>query len=169
MGVAEMAEIDRCLSMRLIWALALASLFLVPLAQAGESRFELTDGSVLTGELRAVESGRYWIRSMTLGDLSVPEDRVRSVTPLAAASAPVPGDSAADLSAIQERIGRDPSLMQQVMALQQDPDLRAILSDRELTAQVVAGDLEQLKQDPRIRRLLDKPEIRALVGELLGH
>ncbi|MBN2887487.1 MAG: hypothetical protein JXM75_12355 [Chromatiaceae bacterium] len=143
---------------------------LVVSVQAGESRIELIDGSVLTGELRAVESGRYWIRSATLGDLSVPEERVRSVTPLAATSsgAPIPGFGQADLAAIQQQIASNPDLMKQVMALQNDSDLQAILADSALTQRAMAGNLESLGQDPRIRRLLEKPEIRALMEALVG-
>ena len=68
------------------WPRALCGLFLAavlatPAALAGPSQVELTDGSVLTGDLVGYADGRYTLRSPTLGDVSLEESKVRSVRP----------------------------------------------------------------------------------------
>lgn len=149
------------------------SLVLPVAAQAGESRIELTDGSVISGELIGIEAGHYHIRSASLGRLSIPETSIRSLQPIGAASSHTPStaaaqDYSADIASIQKQLIGDQGLMEQVMALQQDPQIRKALSDPELTRMVLSGDLEGLRADPRFQRLMEHPSIQALMGQVLG-
>ncbi|NEX21452.1 hypothetical protein G3480_14195 [Thiorhodococcus mannitoliphagus] len=157
-------------------ALLALSLCAIPAAQAGESRIELTDGSVITGELLGIEANHYRIRSATLGTLSVPESSIQSIQPMSAAGASTsqPGGSAAapdysaDIAAIQKQLMTDQGLMDQVTALQQDPDIQQALSDPELTRMILSGDLQGLRADPRFQRLMQHPSIQALMGQVIG-
>lgn len=153
------------------------SLVLPAAAQAGESRIDLTDGSLISGELIGIEGGHYHIRSATLGSLSIPETSIRSLQPLGAAgaapshapSATAATDYSADIASIQKQLITDQGLMEQVTALQQDPQIQEALSDPELTRMVLSGDLEGLRADPRFQRLMQHPSIQALMGQVLGH
>ncbi|MBK1724567.1 hypothetical protein CKO23_20455 [Thiocystis violacea] len=155
--------------------LLLAIGFLLPvISLAGESRIELTDGSVITGELIGIEAGHYRIRSATLGELSVPETSIRALQPAsggamaAPAQAPAASDYSADIAGIQKQLVMDQGLMEQVSALQQDPEIQQALSDPELTRMILSGDLERLRGDPRFQRLMDHPSIQAIMGQVMG-
>ena len=140
---------------------------------AGESRIELSDGSLITGELVGIDNGQYRIRSTTLGEMSVPESAIRSIQPPGSVGAPVARQTAPDVSAygpeiasIQQQLATNPGLMGQITALQNDPAIQAVLADPELTRLILAGDLERLRADPRIQRLMEHPGIQGIVGQM---
>lgn len=158
--------------------LLLAFALALPLgAHAGESRIELTDGSVITGELVGIEGGDYRIHSPTLGTLTIPESSIRSLQPASGAARSAPpsmsgsastSDYSAEIASIQKQLIGDQGLMEQVTALQQDPEVQQILADPALTRMILSGDLEHLRADPRFQRLMDNPAIQSLMGQLLG-
>ncbi|MBK1717380.1 hypothetical protein [Thiocystis violacea] len=151
--------------------LILAASALYPLApvQAGESRVELTDGSVISGELLSIDGGRYRLRSATLGEVILPESSIRALRPGAESSDPGAPDRRADeIADIQKRLVQDPGLMDGITALQNDPEIQAVLADPELTRLILAGDIERLRADPRIQRLMSHPALRAMVGRAMG-
>lgn len=140
---------------------------------AGESRIELSDGSLIAGELVGIDNGQYRIRSATLGEMSVPESAIRSIQPSGSGGTPVakqtaPGISAygAEIASVQQQLANNPGLMGQITALQNDPAIQAVLADPELTRLILAGDLERLRADPRIQRLMEHPGIQGVVGQM---
>lgn len=54
---------------------------------------------------------------------------------------------------------------QQVLSLQDDPQVKAILDDPATMRAVQSGDLNALMNDPKLRALLDNPTVRALVDQ----
>ncbi len=156
------------------WSAA-ALILILPLfqpgsAQAGESRVELTDGSVIAGELMAIEGGRYRIRSAALGEVTIPESRIRSLQPLAGSSASTATSAApthtAEIADIQKRLALDPGLMEQITTLQNDPEIQSSLSDPELSGMILSGDIERLRADPRFQRLMSHPSIQAIMRQV---
>jgi hypothetical protein len=142
-------------------------------AFSAESRIELTDGSVIAGELIGVEQGRYRIHSATLGEVSVPESNIRSIRPMTAESevnAPAAASDnkgyGAELASIQQQLTTNPGVMQQIMALQNDPEIKSALADPDFTRMVLAGDLEKLRSDSRFQRLLEHPALQAIMGQV---
>lgn len=144
---------------------------------AADSRIELSDGSIITGELVSVEKGQYLIRSATLGEIRVPESSVNSLRPLSSEAAAAPRaepqnanelqrDYSADIAAIQQRVTSNPDLMQQIMSLQNDPDIQAAVSDPEFARLILAGDLDKVRGDARFQRLMEHPTIRAIMGQI---
>lgn len=141
--------------------------------QAGESRIELSDGSVITGELVGIEDGRYRIRSATLGELWIPESSVSVLQPLngrapGAANSASALSHAAEIASIQKRLATDQGLMDQVSALQQDPGIQSALSDPEFVRMVLSGDVKRLSADPRFRQLMTNPAIQSIMGQVIG-
>ncbi|TCT21912.1 hypothetical protein EDC35_10310 [Thiobaca trueperi] len=135
---------------------------------AGESRIELSDGSLITGELVGIDNGQYRIRSTTLGEMSVPESAIRSIQPPGSGGGIAPDVSAygPEIASIQQQLATNPGLMGQITALQNDPAIQAVLADPELTRLILAGDLERLRADPRIQRLMEHPGIQGIVGQM---
>ncbi len=66
----------------------------------------------------------------------------------------------AQVQVLQERILGDPEIMAIILSLQNDPDLQALLSDPAVVATIQAGDLSSLAKDPRVVKLLGKPQLK---------
>jgi hypothetical protein len=67
---------------------------------------------------------------------------------------------------LQERILGDPAIMSIILSLQNDPDLQALLSDPAVVAAIRAGDLSSLAKDPRVVKLLSKPQLKEVEKRL---
>jgi hypothetical protein len=152
-------------------ALLVGSLLHSVPAAADPMRVVLTDGSVVTGELVALEAGRIVIKSTSLGVIGIEHARVASMTRLDAAekapAAPkLPAaskDASQDVAAaVQGVIGTDPEAMNRLAKLKESPVMQEILSDPELMAKVLAGDLTALAEDPRIKKLLEDDTVRSI-------
>lgn len=148
-------------------------------AVAGEpdAWFELTDGTVVTGELVGVDDNGFRVRSATLGEITIDTAAVRVMRRgppergTAPPAAPAPdGIGAASggldpgaVAAMQQRLSGDPEIMGMIMGLQNDPELTAALTDPALLKAILGGDPEALRNDPRIQRLMEHPSIRAII------
>ncbi len=68
---------------------------------------------------------------------------------------------------LQREMLGDPGIMALIMALQDDPEMQALLSDPKVVAAVQAGDIGVLLNDPRFMKLLDNPRVRE-IGQRLS-
>lgn len=176
-----------CPSSRLRWGSLLPSVLAASFltlaggpAVAAESRIELRDGSVITGELIGVGGGSYRVQSSTLGEVSIPEAQVLAIRPAGTAAPATPpatapsGTGAAeappglDLGSVRQQLMAQPQIMEAINRLQSDPEIQSILSDPELVRRIMAGDLEGVRSDPRFQKLLENPAIQAIVSQALG-
>src|SRR5215831_4589519 len=157
-------------------ALVLACLASSP-AAADPMRVVLKDGSVVIGELVAVQSGRLVIKSSSLGLVHLDQTRVASMTPLAAIPTPSRPESGLAASAppapaatsqsemasmLQTLMATDPEVLAQLGELQESDLVKELLSDPDVMAKVRAGDYAALGQDPRIQKLLSDPTLRSI-------
>ena len=168
-------------------ALALGLLGLSGMVAAAQSRIELRDGSVLTGELIGIEPGGYRIRTAALGELVLSESQVLAIRPTGAEGAGTPvssgggaGGTDSDavpeidevspdvLANLQHRLIGDAQIMSSIQSLQEDPELQAALADPAFTQAVLSGDLATLQQDPRFIGLIEHPVIQAIIGRVTG-
>ncbi|MBF0624674.1 MAG: hypothetical protein HQL82_07685 [Magnetococcales bacterium] len=68
------------------------------------------------------------------------------------------------LGGVNAALAADPQLMQRVLQLQGDPDVRAVLNDPDLMRRIQAGqDLKTLSADPRVQRLMHHPMVNELM------
>jgi hypothetical protein len=154
----------------LLWALILGTGAL----SAGESRIELRDGSVISGEVVGVGAGGYRIRSAALGEVQVRESDVLAIRPAQAGGTTAPGAGAeaggqtGNLAAIQQQLMGNPQTMDSITRLKNDPGIAAALADPGFAQLILSGDLEALSKDPRFQHLMENPEIQAIVGQVLG-
>ena len=134
--------------------------------------FQLRDGSAITGQLVGVEKGHYIIKSTSLGRIQVNSENVLSMTSTGSqpASNPLTIDTNALIQQTQSRISADAGLLQDVQSLSQDPELAALLADPTFISMVMSGNMEVMQNDPRIQKLMNHPQLRALVSKLsVGH
>lgn len=148
------------------------------LAQGGlaaEGRIiELSDGSVLVGELMGAGAGQYRIRTPVLGEIELPESAVLAVRSTASAPPQAlhaqPGlpDLQGVMAGIQRQMVGDPALMGTIAALQGDPELLTALADPAFTRLILSGNIAALGTDPRFLRLMANPAVQALIGQIGG-
>ena len=164
-------------------------LFFATASWAAEFKtFSLRDGSTLSGELIGLEGGRYLVRTPSLGEVALAVDQVLAINPAQRGGGGGSGggsgssggfslngltlDSSIDLGALlqqtQQRIQGDPALLQQVQALAHDPELAALANDPAFVQKILSGNLDALRSDPRVERLMYHPELQRLVGQLMS-
>lgn len=140
----------------------------------GTRILELTDGSIISGQIISFENGVYTVASPTLGRLTLKDSEILSIrsnsspSQLMQASPRTPntGNSADNLADIEGRIMADPEIISMVMSLQQDPEVQAILNDPAIMQAIAARDVESLRNNPKIRRLEGNATIRKILGRL---
>jgi len=153
------------------WIIAfLLSLGLIASANATPSRIELTDGSVVNGAVEHFENGVYTVNSPTLGVIKIPQNRVSRISYGDQAVTPQPATptqpSAAQIQSVKQSIMSDSSLLSLIQSLQNDPDVKAILADEDLMRAVASYDFAKLQNNEKIRRLMEKPKIKAITGKV---
>ena len=148
---------------------ALAASLVIALAAgivlAGEEKIiELSDGSVVTGEVLSLSNGIYTVKSPALGTLKLEESKVRTIRQRTAqqGSGPAASASGAELTSIQGKMMSDKEIMGMVQSLQNDPEFLKILEDPEIMKAVNAGDVSKLAADPRFIKLMENPTVREI-------
>lgn len=129
------------------------------MATAAEMReIELTDGTIVTGEVVSLTGGVYTVRSATLGTLRIEESKIRTIRlkDSAASSANTGGE----VMSLQNRMMDDGEIMNTIQALQNDPEFQEILQDPEIMKAVHAGDITTLVANPRFMRLLNNQAVK---------
>lgn len=135
---------------------------------------ELTDGSVISGQIISLKNGVYTIVSPTLGQVQLRDSEILSIRSGSASyrimqSSPQNFNSEQSdktFAEIQSRIMAEPETRSLVMSLQQDPEILAILNDPAIMQAIATRDMEALRNNPKIRQLEGNPTIRKILGRL---
>jgi hypothetical protein len=149
------------------WLTLALVLMLAAAAWANELReIELTDGSVLSGEILSLNNGVFTIRTRTLGVITIAESKVRTIReqPVAgeAAAGPGSGGLSAQARAMQGKMMSDQEIMGLILSLQDDPEFQKILADPEVMGAVSAGDITALTANPRFMQLMNNPTVKKI-------
>jgi hypothetical protein len=132
-------------------------------ASAGELRqIELTDGSMIAGEVLSMEGGIYTVRSAGLGMVRLEESKIRAIRSGSPSGIPaaVSGGTAAGVQSVERKMLGDQEVMTLVQSLQNDAEFQKILEDPEIMKAVNAGDIAALTANPRFMRLLSNPIVQ---------
>ena len=142
-------------------------------SHAEDRRIILEDGTELIGEVLSLRNGSYTIRTKTLGTLTVSDRQIRQISSLSGGALPSgPSQSGTGqtsqlgVQAIQERMTSDSTMLQQIMALLNSPEMQAVLSDPEVMAAVERLDFEALANHPKIKRLMDNQSVRSITNQV---
>lgn len=151
----------------------LVSLVLIsPDLWAAGKTVTLKDGSRINGQIVGMKNGSYILKS-AMGEIAVPEHSVTSI--VAQDGAPqqnIPGSPSknsslnAQIQAVQGQMLSDPSILTDIQALAQDPDMIAALSDPAFIQAVQNQDLQTIESSPQFRKLMSNPGIRALMEKM---
>jgi hypothetical protein len=166
--------------------------FLTPAYGDPLREVELIDGSVIRAQVLSMDGKTYRLRSETLGEVEIPEYRVKAIRVPEArsetlqqhdtATAPrqsrqetepaIPDTNAAvpdflpatipSTSELQNAVTQDPAAMSSILSMRDDPLVQSILSDDRLMRAIHSGNLAELMNDPKVRALMDHPTVRGL-------
>ncbi len=140
---------------------------------AGESSvIELSDGSIITGEVVSFDGKVWTIQSGSMGTLKIDGAKIVSIRSKTAVGKEPDGGistgsqaNAADIQAMQQSIMANEQIMAMIMGLQHDPEIQAILQDPEVMQAVNAGDMHALLSNPKFIRLMENAKIKDITKE----
>ncbi|MEK6744166.1 MAG: hypothetical protein AABZ15_11170 [Nitrospirota bacterium] len=128
---------------------------------AGEIKeIELTDGSVITGEVLSLNSGVYTIRTGSLGMLKIEDTKVRTIRTPGSTSSSRLSAPGSDTRSLQDKMMSDKDVMSMIQSLKDDPQFTKILEDPEIMNAVNSGDTAALMANPKFLQLLHNPTVR---------
>jgi hypothetical protein len=148
--------------------------WLVVCGPASAETLTLNDGSVIQGDIKSLQNDVYTVETNSLGTVRVRKQDVRSIdhTDDAERSLPAsrPGGGSpagqADLQAMQSRMMQSPDLFSMIEALQNDPEVQAVLSDPETMRALASGDIATLMSHPGIIALTTNAQMREIIEEV---
>lgn len=133
-------------------------------------RIELTDGGTINGTIISMQNGSYQIQTSSMGIVTVPQSKIRSISSGSAAPPNLQQQmdqaGASAVQSMQSTMVNDPGIMSSILRLQQDPDMQAILQDPEVMRAVQNFDLQTLQNHPKIKKLMNKREIKIITNKV---
>lgn len=130
-------------------------------AWADLREIQLKDGSIITGEVRSFDGETYVIDSNTLGRLSVNSAKIQAIRSPGEIQAP-PVFASSDLLNMQQQLLNDGEILDMIKALQDDPQIQAILNDPRLLQAISSGDAQFLMNNEQFQALVNHPKIQAI-------
>ena len=142
-------------------------LFIASLAcvSAEQREIVLKDGSVITGEVIKFDGTQYTIKSSSLGTVDINNTEISAIRTPSSTSSKNAGAmtlSPSDVSKMQQQLMANQEIMTLINALQNDPQVQAILSDPEVMQAIYAGNIQVLMDNPKFKGLLDNPTIKSI-------
>lgn len=161
--------------MKKIIMFCLLSLALNVAAYCGQlSKIELSDGSVVNGEIVSYLNGIYTINTSVLGEIKIKGDRVSKIesannalpyspiSPITQAENPV----AAQVSSYGQALMKDPKNMAVVKGLTNDAALQGMANDPELQAAAKAGNIQALLNNPKFMNIVNSSEVQEAIKKI---
>jgi len=138
---------------------------------AGElSEIELTDGSMIRGEIISFSNGVYTVKSGSVGTVRIDESNVQLIR-VKSDRSPTRELSDSSLSseaqALQQLMMSDEQLLNNILSLQNDPDVQEILNDPAIVRAVNSGNIDALISNPKFMQLLVNPKIQSITREVV--
>jgi hypothetical protein len=133
-------------------------------ATAGEIReIELSDGSIVSGEVLSLSKGIYTIKSASLGTINLDESKVRIIRPKSSSqdAGAVP-NAGSEAKSLQNKMMNDQEIMGLIRSLQNDPEFKKILEDPDVLNAVNAGDIPALMANPKFTKLLNNSTVQEI-------
>ena len=158
---------DKMMTMRrcVVSIMLLFMTLVAAVVAAAETReIELTDGSVITGEVVSLSKGIYTVRSDTLGTLRIEGSKIRAIRMQGPAASQ--SNAEGQVNSLEDKMLGDSEIMDTIRALQNDPDLQKVLQDPEIMKAVQTGDVAALMSNPQFMKLLNKQAIKDINKKL---
>ena len=141
---------------------------------AGELRqIELTDGSVISGEIVSFKEGVYTIKSNILGTIKINKSKIQIIRskPHGEDKGKLENTSNTSINtqvqALQKSMMNDKEIMNMILSLQNDPAFQEILKDPAIINAVNSGDINTLMSNPKFMKLLTNPKFQEIKKKIV--
>lgn len=127
------------------------------------NRVELSDGTVINGELTSYADGVYTIRSSGLGEIKIEASKVSKIeslnSPLMSTSLPQTGD-------YQKGLMSDPGNAAIVSGLGSDPGIQELAKDPQVIKAAETGDIQALMKNEKFMDIVNNPRIQEEIKKI---
>jgi len=149
----------------------LVALFSITIpSHANQKYIALQDGSIIKGEVIKLEDGIYTVQTSTLGEISIEDADILSITSHLTEAVPESNDSSNALKQqvqqIQQELINDEEIMEDVKEVMSNKDVINILSDPELMNDILSFDANKIKSNQKINELMQNPEMQNLIEKI---
>ncbi len=163
----------------------LCCLFLLGLSAIGYcgqiSRIELTDGSIIQGEIVSLDKGIYTVSTAGSSEVKVEMGKIRKIvteetSPAVAtgtspqtanpATSPSSGDIKSEMEQAKSKIASNPAILQIIPAIILDPQFQEILKDPEIATAIKSQNIKALMENKKFLSILNNPKFRKIQEKL---
>ena len=138
------------------------------------SKIELTDGSIINGEVVSYTNGVYTINTPTFGEIKV---GAKKVSKIESVSYTLPGTSAnpiaqtdnptqSQVSTYGQKLMENPENAAIVVGLTSNPALQDMAADPEIMEAAKKNDIQALMKNPKFMNIVNSPEMQEAVKKL---
>jgi len=178
-------DVERKLLMKLINTVffILLSVYCSSLYADKQRLIELNDGSVISGQIVSFSNGTYTINSASLGIIKIEDSTIQAIRsnsedakiqtirsnsnrPISDIAINPTSVSNTDLQSLQNLMMGNPSIMNTILSLQDDPDFQAILQDSDIMAAIMSGNLNALMTNTTFMELLEHQQVKGIIEEV---
>jgi len=153
----------------------LLSLVFSAAAYCGQvSRIELSDGSVINGEITSLINGVYTVKTANLGNMNIEASKISliktAVSPypnsgvIPQAQSGIPNQ--ADISGYGQKLMGNPDNAAVISGLANDPQIQAFAQDPQIEAAVKSGDIQALMKNPKFMDMVNNPKIQESIKKI---
>jgi hypothetical protein len=159
----------------IIFATTIITLSLALSSQAQDQRvITLDDGTRITGQVVSFQNGTYTISTENLGELTIKDANVVSISSASAMNNPLDGatlwegqDIRSAVSQVQASMMNDPNILVGLEELMKDPEIMALLSDQNFINDIMSYDPNRIQANPKAQQLMNNPEMRKLMETMM--
>ena len=139
------------------------------------SKIELSDGSVINGEIVTLVNGVYTIKNTaTFGEIKVGSEKISKIETANSALSDRPTNlidqgnnpDQSQVSAYGQALMKNPENAAIVTGLAKDPDLRELAKDPELQNAAKKGDIQALLKNPKFMDIVNSAEVQESLKKL---
>lgn len=138
------------------------------------SRIELTDGSVINGEIISDTDGVYTVNSPSFGEIKIEADKVSKVEAansllhdLSVGFVTQEDDSAQpQMDTYKQALMNDPENAAIVTGLAADPQIQELVKDPEIAEAARTGNIQALMRSEKFMNMINRPEIQESLEKL---
>lgn len=125
------------------------------------NRVELTDGSVINGEIISLANGIYVINAVNLGEIRVEAakvSRIESVQPA--------GINSSGIDTYRQKLMSNPENTAIITGLAADPRIQEIAQDPRIQDAAKSGDIQALMKSEKFMNIVNDPKMQETMKKL---
>jgi len=138
------------------------------------NRIELTDRSVINGEIISYTNGIYTVKTIAFGEIKVPAvkiakiERADSATPNSQASSNIQiGNlNQSEINAYGQKVMSNPDNAAAISVLANDSQIQEIAQDPQIQNAIRTGNIQALMKNEKFMSLVDNPKMQEAVKKI---